>query len=145
MFIACPITYHAYNTYQGILGLGYTVLAVPPTQSWMDLLAASGGAPDVFTIQLCATGGRFWLGGYDSSFFNGSLSYTPIVQKVWYIVRMNDLQFNGHSVGVTSFGSVIVDSGTTALVLPPSVYTALIAMSMRTPLLIFSHVPNALC
>lgn len=127
----CAATYNQGNQYQGILGLAYGSLAPSGSDAYWDtLMDSSNDVANVFAHQMCgsAGNGRLWIGGYDSTFFTGSLSYTAITDESWYVVGMQGMTFGGAAVpGVdaSSYGTTIVDSGTTALVLPSGVYSAL--------------------
>jgi Eukaryotic aspartyl protease len=113
--------------YEGIAGFGPDALAKPGTDEPMGALA-SHGLPDVFAFALCGSGGQLWLGGVDLSAANGPIGYTPLLDSDnYYGVGVNDLLVGGSSLGLTStdIGDVVVDTDTTELELPPSVYNQL--------------------
>jgi Eukaryotic aspartyl protease len=121
-FIAVP------DAYQGIVGLGRAALAVPGTGSYLDTLESTSALGDVFAVQLCGSGGRLWLGGYDPAFTTAAPAFTPMVAtSPFYAVTLSDVLVGGTSLGVgaSTFGTTLVDIGTTALVLPDAVFSAL--------------------
>ncbi|HLK10367.1 MAG TPA: pepsin-like aspartic protease [Candidatus Binatia bacterium] len=115
------------NSSQGILGLGGPGLAATGTDAYVTTLAASA-VPDTFAVQLCGVGGRLWLGGYDPAAATAPPKYTPLVAtSPYYAVTVSDLLLGGTSLGfgAATFGDTLVDTGTTQLLVPASVYTAL--------------------
>lgn len=113
--------------YDGIAGLAMAPLASPPTDALLDRLALS---PKQFSMQVCDGGGAITLGPYDTSgaiFDPTQLAWTPGIgwpNSGFYTVDVVSLDFGGLSF---SLGSTIVDSGTTALVVPPAVLAAIAA------------------
>lgn len=125
----CQHAWNKANTYQGILGLAYPSLAVGNTQAYID----SAGL-QVFAIQVCLNSGRLWLDGFDDTYFNTSaLQYTPIIQELWYVVSMTDVSVNSGSIGHVSYGTVLVDSGTSLFILPTLPYAALVTSLLSNP------------
>jgi hypothetical protein len=119
------------NGSQGILGLGGAGITVGGTDSYIDRSASAGVFPDVFSVQLCATGGRMWLGGYDATSATTAPAYTPLVTaSPYYAVTIADLAVGGTSLGfgAADFGATLVDTGTTVMQLPSAVYSALTAV-----------------
>jgi hypothetical protein len=118
----------------GIIGFAYPSLALQNTQSWFFQWAqANPSMPKVFALQLCLTGGTLWLGGWPERAAGTTILYTPIVSKNFYHVALNDIRLDSASesvsIGVPStvFQKAVVDSGTSALVLPQTAYNALVA------------------
>jgi len=116
-----------YPENQGILGLGYPVIESQYTDSFATLFFNRFLiAPDIFAIQMCQFDGNLWLGGYDSSYLKSSISYTSITEESYYVVGMTGLSLGTSFIADGgSFGKTIVDSGTTLLILPQSVYDIL--------------------
>ena len=73
-------------------------------------------------------GGILTLGGIDNTYSNGPIQYTPIIRESYYVVNMLDLLVDNTSIGIPSvnYNQTIVDSGTTLLVFPTSVYNSLV-------------------
>jgi len=117
------------NTYQGILGLGGAALAEAGTDSYVDKLSTSL-THDLFAVQLCGVGGHIWWGGYDPTALIGAPTYTPLIAaSPYYAVVLSDLRVGGSSLGfgAATFGDTLVDTGTTAILLPTAVFNALAA------------------
>jgi hypothetical protein len=132
----CPLTFQQTNTFQGILGLGYQRLAISGSDSYFDRLVQENqrNLDNIFTIQMCLATGRLWLGGYDETFFVPPLIWTPIIQQSWFVINVLDVKLNGNSLipaGLSkeqAFGKVIVDSGSTALILPSKTFNVFVSM-----------------
>lgn len=125
----CQHAFNQPNTYQGILGLAYPSLAVGNTQAYPSVVGLG-----VFAIQMCLNSGRLWLDGFDTSYLNTSaLQYTPIVQQKWYVLTLTDVSVDSTSIGSFSYGTVVVDSGTSLFVLPTAAYSALVTSLLSDP------------
>jgi hypothetical protein len=119
--------------FQGDLGLGPSALAVPGTQGFLNQLATvDSAAANLFAFQLCSsqgqgTSGTLWLGGYDSSAAAAPPVYTPLVDSAFYEVAVSDLAIGGTSLGLSpsTYGDMILDTGTTLSFVPETVFTAL--------------------
>src|SRR5262249_34794667 len=124
------------DTYQGIFGLGGAALAERGTGSYLDVLESTSTLGDAFAVQLCETGGRLWLGGYDPAFAAAAPVFTPaIATDPFYSVVLSDIRVGGTSLGIgqATFGDTLVDIGTTALVLPNAAFSALAAALAARP------------
>ena len=111
-------------THEGILGLAYNSLALAGTDSWFALLGPSlPDATNKFGILYCSEfEGMVYVG--DSPMPSPS-GFTPVLQNShgeydFYRVALQSLRLWGlHQNALTKFnGATIVDSGTSALVLP---------------------------
>jgi hypothetical protein len=79
-------------------------------------------------LQLCGSGGHLWFGGYDPAFAAAAPVFTPMVAtSPFYAVVLSDVLVKGVSLGVgaATFGTTLVDIGTTALLLPDAAFSAL--------------------
>lgn len=121
------------KSYQAILGLGPTAVALPGTNGYFDDLVSAQHVPDVFGLQLCSTGGTLWLGGWDASATTAAPQYTPMVttgiDADYYAVTLSSITVNGTSVPVGSGKSGLaavsfVDTGTSIFVLAQTPFTA---------------------
>lgn len=127
---------------KGILGLAYAALALPHTDAFVDKLAAAAalGNPgaDLFAVQLCQQNGRLWFGGYDPTVAVGAPVFTRLVDRSYYMVRLEGLAVGavpvvlhgGHSLH-PAYGSsprrsvaAVVDTGTTLFAVPKEVLAA---------------------
>ena len=135
------------NTSQGIIGFAQPSVALPGTDSWVTNYIAATGVSAEFTLQLCPAGGNLWVGGYDGAFLSGWWRYIPIISPYYYSVMLTDIsvvdsQSNSVSTGYTQldFGPCqsatasdcsILDSGSTAIILPAAIRTRLVALIRR--------------
>lgn len=111
---------------QGIIGLGPADLVTPNTQDFItQLLAATGnGLADAFATQLCPAGsGHMWLGGYDSNYASGAPQYATLNGSEYWEVDVTGVKMG--STTLTSFGTSILDTGTTINLLPAAVITSI--------------------
>lgn len=121
---SCIIDAPVASSYSGIFGLGGAGLATPFTTAFLDQLKTSGQQLPVVSVQLCNNGGRMWLGGYDSSLVTSPPQYSPLDPSThYYAVTLTDLALGANSLGfrAADFGPAVVDTGTTALLLPTAV------------------------
>jgi len=115
----------------GILGLSYfSDLAcfpncVPPL--W-DTLLSSIGIPDLFTLDFDFTKGKpqMVMGG-TGRVQTSDITWTPIIEESYYVVDLKEIDVGGIPIQFDSsdLGQTIVDSGTTLLLLPQKIYSAL--------------------
>ncbi len=119
---------------QGIAGFGPDSLAAPGTRSVASELPAFG-LGDAFAVELCTNGGKLWLGGYDASAATAPAVYAPLAPSKFYAVGVVDIQVDGRSLGFgpETFDAGPVDTGTTALLVPPAVYGPLTAAIAAAP------------
>ncbi len=130
----------AYVAYDGVLGLSRALEALPGTDGVLDAFAASG-LPDVFATELCDGGGTLWLGGFDASVVTGSIDYTPLssdlIGEYYYSVDLETISVDGTGVSeaipASPYLDTPIDTGTTAIVLPPAVVSALGDAISSTP------------
>jgi len=122
----------------GIMGFSFggTSLSCVPNCAtlFLDAIVQSHGILDVFAISLERVsnnsrynidGGSLSIGGYDDDLIGqNGIFYTPILKKPYYSVALGDVAVGGVSIGgdLSLFGSTIVDSGTTYLLLPNRAY-----------------------
>lgn len=121
-------------TYQvdGILGLSYfsdlscLPSCVPPL--W-DSMVSAFNLPDVFALDLPAPNkgvAKLTLGGTGRA-RPDDVHWTPIMQESYYVVDLKEVDVAGVPIKYdpADMGQVIVDSGTTLLVLPRNIFEAL--------------------
>jgi len=125
---SCQFTQQG-NEHQGIIGFAYPGLASYPTNPWFNqFISQNPSIPAQFALQMCPETGNIWIGGYDPAFYTGTLQWTPITQKLWYSVSLLGMGVGTTAVGTAaSFASpaAIVDSGTTMLIVPATVYNSI--------------------
>ncbi|KAF9173301.1 hypothetical protein BGX21_008107 [Mortierella sp. AD011] len=106
----------------GLFGLGFdTIESVNGVKTFMDNAIAAGvlDQPVVSVFMPSVrrnggTGGEYLFGGIDSSKFTGSLTYVPVTQEGYWQIAIDDVAYNGQSIGESSQG--IVDTGTTLII-----------------------------
>src|SRR5271155_3332229 len=64
-------------------------------------------------------GGKWTFGGYDTSVIRGSLATAPLIQQVWWQINVPTIKV-GSVRSITPSSSVIIDTGTTLIVLSKS-------------------------
>ncbi|KAG8178791.1 hypothetical protein JTE90_022419 [Oedothorax gibbosus] len=140
--IACMVSindvFDISSKFQGLLGLGYTSIALPDSSvhPFMDSLIASANVSDVFCLDLCgpyfsskvhwSQCGKFHMGYISDAYYNGNIIYTPVYKAWYYHVIITDFRVGMNHVQVhcseLNKGRSIVDSGTTELYLPLTIY-----------------------
>ncbi len=115
------------GSFQGILGLGPPQAISPGTQGFFDALVANKGVANIFSTQLCDTGGTLWLGGYDPSAMTAAPQYTPelgFAESFYYAVNLASITVNGTSTPITSGQNEVsvVDTGTSVFILPTAAF-----------------------
>ncbi|KAG0003575.1 1,3-beta-glucanosyltransferase [Entomortierella chlamydospora] len=106
----------------GLFGLGFaSIESVSGVLTFMDNAIAAGVvAEPVVSVFLPSErvfngeGGEYIFGGIDSSKYTGSLTYVPVTQEGYWQISVDDIGYNGQSLGQSSQG--IVDTGTTLII-----------------------------
>ncbi|CAE1248583.1 BACE1 [Acanthosepion pharaonis] len=148
------------SNWQGILGLAYADIARPDSsvQPYFDTVVQDTGIPNMFSMQLCGTnslsapednfetGGTLVLGNIDETMYQEPIYYTPIQRTSYYEVLITDIQINGTSLGLDckeyNFDKTIVDSGTTNLRLPYTVFQAVVDKLKQAVWVVNQRPPN---
>ena len=87
----------------------------------------NAGMPKQFAMCMSSTGGDLHLGGYDSSYADGTISwFTFDAGASHYNLPLTAISVGSSAVSGSS-GSVIFDSGSTFSLLPTSVYNGLVS------------------
>jgi len=124
--------------YQGIIGFGPSGSAVQGTNGFFDQLVATTHIPDIFSTELCDSGGTLWLGGYDPTFTTAAPQYTPLepgISQFYYAVNLVSVTVAGKTVPIATqqFNSSIVDTGTSIFILPNAAFTGITNAIANTP------------
>eukprot|EP00051_Salpingoeca_urceolata_P035961 m.32173 g.32173 ORF g.32173 m.32173 type:complete len:555 (+) comp9967_c0_seq1:215-1879(+) len=128
--------------FDGILGLAYRSIAQPSGDSvepFFDLLVRQHNVKDVFSLEFCdhnavVGNGTLVLGGFPPVTSIGDTTlFTPIVTEEWYMVEVTGMAVGGTKLDINcgeynSPGLSIVDSGTTDLLVPANVHTAIVKL-----------------
>jgi hypothetical protein len=64
-----------------------------------EKLAAAGQVNNSFSMCLGFDGGVLQLGGMDSKFNTEEPKYTPLLEELYYVVNMTDLEVGEYSLG----------------------------------------------
>ena len=118
---------------QGILGMGPDQAISPGTEGYFTGLVAAQHVTDMFSIELCDSGGTLWLGGFgDSSVMTAAPQYVPIIGQIaqyYYAVDLASVTVNGvkTAIGAGSGASSasIVDTGTSTFLMSTTAYTSI--------------------
>ena len=142
--------------FDGIIGLAYQTIASPsndPLTPYFDHVRTTNGLSNIFSLQMCGAlqsmtlnnvlmadtadfhAGELLLGGMEGPnrerYYTGEIVYTPLVQEEYFNVIVTDIGINGQSLGLDckaiNSPRAIIDSGSSNLMFPPSVYSAVIA------------------
>lgn len=111
----------------GLIGVGYASAFPTVLDTWLE----ASGAGNAFAIQLGPRGGALSLGGYNPNYFHGELFWTPLIgNSGWYetvlpriVVGATVISYSGAQSGLKS----VIDSGTTHLMLPTSVFNQVVS------------------
>ena len=107
----------------GLFGLGFNKIeSVSGVKTFMDNAIAAGAVSQpVVSVFLPSVrrnggaGGEYLFGGIDSTKYTGDLTYINVSDKGYWQIPMDDITYNGKSLGQASEGSV--DTGTTLVVI----------------------------
>ncbi|CAH0493026.1 unnamed protein product [Peronospora farinosa] len=142
--------------FDGIIGLAYPTIASPssdPRTPYFDHVQSVYGLSNIFSLQMCGVlqlmdvssvlmadstnlyAGELLLGGMEGPnrerYYKGEIVYTPLVQEKYFNVIVTDIGINGQSLGLDckmiNSPRAIIDSGSSNLIFPSSVYNAVIA------------------
>lgn len=110
----------------GILGLAYPSIGNNGFPSVFDSLVLAGKVDNIFGMDLQVNGGRLDLGKIDTSSCKQPIQYTPIVEEEYYNIQIESITVEGTKATYPDKESQlsIVDSGTTYMLLPDTVYEA---------------------
>jgi hypothetical protein len=117
--------FFAGSPFDGILGLAYQSIAADNVVTWFDDAVAQNNMDSVFAFYLNngGSGSVLTLGGYDSSYYTGSISYHTLYLDLgnYYMITFNGIAAGTRSIGLNCGSSncrAIVDSGTSFLMGP---------------------------
>ncbi|KAG0200913.1 hypothetical protein BGX28_006160 [Mortierella sp. GBA30] len=107
----------------GLFGLGFnTIESVRGVKTFLDNAIAAGAITQpVVSVFLPSVrrnggvGGEYLFGGIDSTKYTGDLTYINVSRKAYWQIPMDDITYNGKSLGQANEG--IVDTGTTLVII----------------------------
>lgn len=86
----------------------------------------------VFALCLAEWGGRFVVGGWNASYHQGEIGWTPLTSKGTYAVQLSSMSVGGTPLGSgINFKHTIIDSGTTHVYMGSKPYRTLRAAIER--------------
>jgi len=108
----------------GIIGFAFQAISSWQGPSAFDTLVETYNFYDGFAMCLRPQGGVLELGVDYSK--DPNFKWTPITDEEWYGVEIEDILIGGTSIGFSSWdlnwNGVIIDSGTTLLIMPSDIY-----------------------
>jgi len=111
--------------FEGILGLGYPQIAEKGTQPFMFTLHENGVMSEpVFSVYMTKTsesgenGGLLTLGGYDSNYFEGDITYHDVTKDGYWQMTMDGVSVGSLQIAPRGGYQVISDTGTSLIVGP---------------------------
>jgi len=125
------------SPFDGILGLAYQSISADNVPTFFDNAVSQDGIAGVFAFYLDSKSGSnasvLTFGGYDTSYFTGSISYHDLYLDVgdYYTIVWNSVNVGGTSVDPgcgTGSCLAIVDSGTSVIVGPEKPVSEILSM-----------------
>lgn len=111
--------------YEGIAGFGVAASATSNVESPLTALTGAG-MPNIFSLALCGLGGKMWFGGFDASSASAAPIYTPLLSGFYYNIKVHDFSVGGSAPAQSAnSGEVDIDSNTTELELPQTIYNSM--------------------
>jgi len=113
--------------FDGILGMAFVTISVDyVTPVWYNLLSQGLVQNAVFSFWLSndpqgQSGGELYLGGTDSKYYNGSITWAPLTNTTYWQYQLDDFKVAGNSTGWCTNCRAIADSGT-SLIVGPTAY-----------------------
>ena len=104
----------------GILGLAPH--RTGKTETMLEIIF--GNFPKIFAICLSHEGGHMTVGETNRKFHRKDIVWTDMIIGNYYGLKLDKISVDNENAG-SSFGSVIVDSGTTFTYLPPAIYRSI--------------------
>jgi hypothetical protein len=114
-----------------ILGLAYQALAHPassPIKPWFATMVDKGILENLFSMRLCGTqksGSHIKFGGFDEGIDPTQVKYTPLIKETYYVISNPTFSIKGVAINSATSSTTIVDSGTTLLLVPADIHTAI--------------------
>eukprot|EP00128_Syssomonas_multiformis_P017738 Colp12_sorted_trinity150504_noHs@18533 len=109
--------------FDGVLGMGFTQLAVDGVTPPFEALFNQGSVQGMFAFYLSSTPGDetsvLTLGGYDLGYTRGGMvTWVPLVAQDYWRIRINDIGVNDQSINICTGCGAIIDSGSSLIVGP---------------------------
>ena len=105
--------------FDGILGFGFQSISVDGFPTLVQALAAQGKIANSFSFYLTqkpsAAGSTLVLGGVDSKFYTGTITYHPLKSETYWLISVDRVAI-GNTPATTGAINGIVDTGTSVIV-----------------------------
>jgi cathepsin D len=113
----------AAGKFSGILGLAYPNMAAhgfkPVFDSIIDEKLLRNNIMSFYYSLDESVDGQITLGYVDTSKFKGKITYYPVIDKYYWTIKMDDIKYNGKSLGLCPDGcKAVIDTGTTLITGP---------------------------
>lgn len=104
----------------GVLGMGYESISnIGETPFFNTLFEQGAVSQNVFSFNLGKESeGELFLGGVDPARYKGDITYTPVTQKGYWMVKGSAFA-NGNATTIVNT-HFIMDTGTTLIIAPPA-------------------------
>ncbi|KAJ1036763.1 hypothetical protein NDA14_004565 [Ustilago hordei] len=117
---------------EGIMGMGFQRLASsgePPfwIAAGLDTFSFYLERASLSSSDSTQPGGVFTLGGTNSSLYQGDVSYNPLIEELYWMVRLGGIGTRDSDVNLNSLTRAAIDTGTTLIGGPDSVVQSLYA------------------
>lgn len=118
------------NDMEGIMGMGFQKLAAsgyPPfwEAANINTFAFYLERASLTSPSIDQPGGLFTLGGTNTSLYQGSINYVPLIEELYWLVRLDGAGTRGTDVDLQGLSRTAVDTGTTLIGAPTSVVAEL--------------------
>ena len=110
----------AFGKFDGILGLGYSRIAVNgATPPFYSLVAQKKVAEPVFGVFLGdeQSGGSITFGGIDKSHFEGEITWVPVTRQAYWEVKLESISLGGTPISLST-SKAAIDTGTSLIAIP---------------------------
>ncbi|KAJ1121243.1 hypothetical protein NDU88_009361 [Pleurodeles waltl] len=111
-----------YMQFDGILGLGYPSISSDGVTPVFDNMWSEQLIPQnlfsVFLSSNSAVGSVVTFGGYESSYYSGSLNWVPVSDEGYWQINLDSITINGNVVACSGGCQAIVDTGTSLIAGP---------------------------
>ena len=126
----CQLTSSSTPAVQGILGMSIGQVGGYGENSAAVFPSFATALNQYFVLQLCESGGALWINSYDSTTFSSGPNYAPMIttgsNALYYTISAGALSLGATTVNA-ALGPVIIDSGSTAIILPTATYNSILS------------------
>lgn len=110
------------NQFDGLIGMAFPALASGGIETFLEYATGEQLMEGGFSMYLNGNDSYLILGGVDSDLGESEFVYYDLISEEYWTISANSISFNGEILQAPLGGiEAIVDSGTSLLVLPPTV------------------------